>query len=519
MGRFTFNRRQNASTWPEQQKMTIPLASSNWQGQRVTRERSALEQPAPQRAPARGLEPQVLREAGILLDTRRPQDALRRGWALARQGHFRQVYKLLKPHVDRTSGRLQLQLTELYARSAAAIGRKWERELQKALDGYKQAGDAEGEGRCLEAFGHAALNAGKLAEADRQLADAEKTLRASGKLAGALSARALRARGRLYAGDLNQAQSLLEGALSEARHRRQRRAEAFARLERGRVYAARGELTLAARDVLLAERVFGSSGNRADVVRAKLVRAEMLLACGQWERAARGLRRLQAEAAHLEDLCMRAWSQELLGRALLPTDAAGARRYLSRSRHLYEKVGAHYEIAVCDVAMARVELRLGLNPRDRLRKTQRAGLDQWPAVWLESIIAQAELDAPKAPEKARQTLRQVRDDALELGHHTLASQADRSLRSDKGAELADVAELTPVDPQTRSALAERSRTTQSQQHRGPAQASRPTPMDEASPGAQVRPYPSSQRQMLGANVAEAGKPALRRPKVAGVRAR
>ncbi len=400
---------------------------------------------APIEVGPRGLEPEVLLEHGILGDPDDPDDALRRARGLAEQGHYREARSLLLPHANQEGGGARdiaeiLALCALRMNGAAAAP-----ALEQALEAHLAADELAGAARLHRHLGELHLAKGELRMADSYLRDAAAIyVRLHEPAEGAL-VECARAQGRLRAGYLDRALRRVERALSTLAQAGQPRAEALARLDRARILANQGQAHLAARDLLAAERHLGVSGNQSDRVHVRLTRAETLVATGELARAANGLKRLLTEVVDLDDSATCAMVHLLLGQALTDQEPVAARRHLMRARHLYEGLRHGYFVTACDIALGRVEARMGLNPRSRLAPLTDKALAEWPLLMARLWVARAEMAAAEDPEGARRLIYRARGFAIDSGNRALLRDADRTLFARGLAQSHEVEELTPVD--------------------------------------------------------------------------
>ncbi len=419
--------------------MSVSVSIGNWQAA------------SPHALPAaRALEPELLLEHGILGDPADPQHATRRARGLVQQGRYRDARALLLPHA-RVEGALGRTITELLATCAIHSGNSdAEALLSQALNAYLQADDRASAGRVHRALGELLLARGSFAAAEQHFAAAATIFARLDESTQMALVDSLRAQLLMRAGYADRALAHLDATLLHLDADRNPRIDAIARLERARVQAYRGDVVAAARDLLVAERKLGVSGSTSDRLRARIVRAEALVITGEGERAAPGLKRLLLDVVDLDEVAVSAWVHTLLGQALVEHSCGSARQHLMRGRHLYASLQHHYFVAACDIALARVEARLGLNPRGRLAKLTQGVFAEWPFLAARLQITRAEIGANEDPEAARLQLYRARMFGLESGNRTLAREAERTLFR-IGVVNRDVADLTPVDTKQNTA--------------------------------------------------------------------
>jgi hypothetical protein len=263
--------------------------------------------------------------------------------------------------------------------------------------------------------------------------------------------------------------------------------------------------------MIAAERYLSSSGSALDRIRAKLTRAECLHVLGESRRAADGLKRVLTDVVDLEEVSIRAWVHALLGESLAEISPSAARQYLMRARHLYESLKQTYHVARCDVALANVERRIGLNALGRLKSVPAQGLSRWPLLAAQYNMARAHLSAEKQPERAREALLKARGFAHDNGNRALMLQVDSTLRAT--GLIADE-ELEPLSPAEVAPMV--------QAGSSPAPAGpRPEPYqiaDASDHEVLIVPRPAPLRMIQAASTPRTGL-SLRRPAATGVRRR
>jgi tetratricopeptide (TPR) repeat protein len=400
----------------------------------------------------RGLDPATLRRAGILGDPDSPEVALRRAHRLIEQGAYHEARGLLYPHQRNAPAGLRAHIQELLGVCAVHDGGDWRPLLDAALADYREASDTVGTARASRHIGEMLLVAGEFRAADELLAAAEHGYAAIGDLARRAQAATARARIRMRSGRLRLALDRIDAAITSLVPLAQPRAEGLARLDRACIVAYMGDGATSARELIAAERLLSASGNAGDVLRARLVRAETLLILGEHRRAAAGLACLATQVNASDDLLTRAWYNELLGGATAERDPVEARRHLSRARHLYEEVRSALGVATCEVALARVEARLGLNPSARLKGMKAGEVAKWPLVASEMRLVRAELMAKENPEQSRRQLLEVRAFALGNGNRVLMERVDALLIALRLVTSDQVNELAPLEDEPTTPL-------------------------------------------------------------------
>jgi hypothetical protein len=414
----------------------------------IKRWQAAREKPIP----GRGLRPEVLIDQGILGDPNDPEDACRRARGLVQQARYHDARELLTPHLG-TPGPLGRHILELMAQCAMYAGSPdWNELIGRCLAVFRDNGDVAGTARAHRNMGEMMLWVGRLRDADRHLRDAAITFSRVDDAMRLAVVDCLRALVRLRSGHIVRAHRRIDHAVKRLGEQGQPRGEALARLDRARILACRGEGPRAARDILLAERALGVSGSAEDRLLVRLTHAETLLTMGEHERAASGLLRLFADADGLEDVATCGWMHLMLGQALTVSDAIGARRHLMRARHIYDDIGQDYPVASCDIALVRVEHRLGLDTRSRLQAIGRPSFADWPLLEARLTIARVEVGDFGSPELGRAALYQARAFGAENGHRALVRDIDQTLVAAGLAATTEIEELTPVDTVTGSGV-------------------------------------------------------------------
>ena len=396
----------------------------------------------PAGADVQALGPQALVDAGFLANPEAPAGALRKGRALVRHGRYQEARALLAPHARCADPTLGAEITELLGVAAIHLGGDWRQLLGGALAVFAKVGDAAGQARCHRQLGEASLMAGEFEEAATELRRAAALCRAGGDTAGAAMADAVRARATLRAGHIEVALGQIDRALAELLPLGRAREEGMARLDRARILAFLGDATTSAKELISAERMLAGGGSQSDRLWARLTRAEALLILGDTARAGAGLRRLLIEAVDTEELPTRAWLFTLLGRAVAAESPSEGRRHLMRGKHLYQQAGSTWGAAHCELALARVEHRLGFAVAGRLSALGSMPLSEWPMFAAELRTVRGEVTAERDPELARRLLLDARRFAVSSGNRSLARGIDRTLRR---AELVAGDDLMPME--------------------------------------------------------------------------
>ncbi|MBI5507212.1 MAG: hypothetical protein HY903_00540 [Deltaproteobacteria bacterium] len=392
-----------------------------------------------------GLPPELLLKEGILSDPEKPDQAYRRARGLAQHGRYKAARDLLCPHSRVEDPALRLKINELLARCAMrGGGGDWEELLTATGAGYDAAGDKLGAARARRDLGEMFLDAGRIEEAEVLFKAATEAFVAQADQVRAAKVECLRARARLRAGYVRRALDRITAAVFTFTELGDGRALALARLERACILARSGDGIAAARDLLAAERYLSSSGSAFDRLRARLARAECLLILGDHERAAHGLKRILVDVVDLEEIPIRAYVHTLLGQALMELDPSAARQALMRGRHLYASVKLDYQVVVADLALARVEHRVGLDARGRLKQLVGRPIVNWPCLASMMSLARAELFAERNPDQARLALFKARSFAADSGDRALLAEVDRVLLMTGLATADEVQRLTPA---------------------------------------------------------------------------
>jgi len=394
--------------------------------------------------PRFGIDPAVLLSSGILRNPAVPEQASLRAKSLIEAGRFREARAILQPHAHSAPEPWRARITDQLAQCAMYGGGDWLSPLTSALDMHAQSNGLAELAGTHQRLGEMLLLQGEFALADKHFISADhiySTLVDPGKTA---RVGALRARLHLRAGRAEAALVQIDETLQRLGDR-EPRARAFAKLERARVQACRGRDDDAARELIQAEGVLGVSSNAADRLATRLVRAEALIVLGDIPRAIKGLRRLLAEAIGIEDVYTRALAHALFGQATLDEDASQSRRHLARAHHLYESIGATYQLAWCELMLARVDFRLGLNPRSRLKALAQRPLGAWPLLRVELAIARGEIYGMSQADRARDSLMRARMFSARNGHLSLVRLIDVVLVAQRLMSDREIDELTPIE--------------------------------------------------------------------------
>ena len=399
---------------------------------------------------AHRLDPQVLRQAGILSDLNDPPQALKRARRLIHRGRYKEARLVIQPHVRGAKGLLKAAFYEQLARCALYLGRPEQFDFaQKALTVYRRAADAHGEGRMLFALGEMYIGEGRFREADESLVGAAACFaRIDEKGRQALCA-GLRSYARFRVGHLKKAEAHLQDARALIAGQDEPRVDGLLRLEAARIFALMGDGARASRELLVAERQLAVSGALRERMTARLLRAESILRAGDSQRAAAGLRRIAPEIAELDDPALCARQKYLLGEALLDDDPPQARISLMRARHLFAGLRAPFDIAYCDLRLAVVEQRIGLNPQGRIKNLALAEAHHWPIIAAEMRMLRATMTADSEPEQARRLLMQAQDFARQHQNKVLIARVFTLL----GA-TGLISDDEPTDVESRSIVVE-----------------------------------------------------------------
>ena len=351
--------------------------------------------------PVRALEPEHLMQAGILSNPNTPEGAYRRARGLVRQGHYQEARNLLYPHARSAPCALRPKIAELLGVCAVHGGGDWRQLLEAALSGYADFSDATSMARVHQHMGDMLLVIGRFDEASSSFRAASSLFRGQGDAARAAMADCRRARVQLRAGHIKSALACVDRALTELMPLSRARDEGLARLDRARILAYLGDSETCAKELISAERMLATSGNRSDRVRARLARAETFLILGQTPRARAGLRRVLADVVDLEDVATRAAAHMFLGRSLIGESPIKARRNLMRAKHLYQTINSDFGVANCELSLSLVEHRLGFAVHGRLRQLADFPLEKWPLFAADLRRVRAETIAGKKPDLAR----------------------------------------------------------------------------------------------------------------------
>lgn len=393
-----------------------------------------------------GIEPEVLFRSGILRDPTIPEQASLRARSLIEVGRFREARNILLGHAHSAPEQLKRTITDQLAQCAMHGGGDWRTLLTKSLDAHCRAGSLFDIAATNQRFGEMLLLSGDLAKADDHFLEADRLFSTGIDAGRTARVGALRARLALRAGRTERALDRVDEALQRLGDR-EPRARAFAKLERARIQAARGREDDAARELMQAEVILGVSGNAAERLQTRLVRAEALVTLGDVARAMKGLKRLLNEATSIEDVGTRAEVHALYGQACLDDEPTQARRHLMRAHHLYASIDAGYQMAFCELLLARADFRLGLNPSSRLKALAQRPLKHWPLMRAHLAIARGEIYGAVKADKARTALLEARGFASRNGTMSLVRALDRVLVNQRLVVLDEQDSLTPIDAQ------------------------------------------------------------------------
>jgi hypothetical protein len=386
--------------------------------------------------------------------------------------------------------------------------------LRAALDGYRRAGDMLDVARMRRDLGEMLVHVGRYREADRQLRRAASDFRRLDDEVGGASVERIRARIRMNAGFTRRALQRLNIVVTTLERHDQPRILARALLDRARALAQRGDGPAAARDLVAAERILGSSSSAVDRLRARLARADCLIRLGEPLRAAHGLKRVLVGVVDLEEIPARAWAHELLGQALADADPSSSRRYLMRARHLYASIDYEAAVAECEIYLAQAEHRIGLNGRGRLDALRKRSFADWPRLAAEMNIVRAEIESTRRPEQARRSLLKTRAFAIESGDGALLREADAALCAGDLADEAQVEQLTPILDTDTDTDTELTATIRESDDLVPIARPEPRVIHEAHGRITGRPRPAA--RFLERDNPSGGRIVLRPPRAAGV---
>ncbi|MEO1170808.1 MAG: hypothetical protein AAFX94_01990, partial [Myxococcota bacterium] len=374
-----------------------------------------------------GIDPQVLLASGILRNPAIPEQALERAKSLCAQARYREARAALVPHVNNAESALDAQLRGVLAEcSLHGGGAEPAVAIADALERFEDRGEVEPAAQMRVLLAELQLQTGDFSSAKDNLCHARRIFRDTACPRQSARVGALLARLTLLSGDSHAALETVEGAAQEAALGTL--AAAMNRLERARIHAYRNDPNRVARDLVEAERILRSRMSLALRLQPRIVRAETLNILGYRSRALRGLRKLLIDVVTLEDTHVRARVHLLLGNAAIDEDATFARRYLMRARHLYETFGGEYGAAEADIGLVRVEQRLGLNPRPRLRALESRDLSEWSLLASRLAIAKAEIFAGSRPAVIRRGLLEARERAAKHGLRAVMAEIDNTLR-------------------------------------------------------------------------------------------
>ena len=393
-----------------------------------------------------GIDPEILFASGILRDPSIPDQASLRARSLIEVGRFREARSMLIGHAHSAPEPLKRTIVDQLSQCAMHGGGDWRTQLSKALEAHDKAGSLSDRATSHQRLGEMFLLCGDIAKADEHFLDADRLYSTVVDPGRTARVGALRARLALRAGRTEHALDRVDEALQRLGGR-EPRARAFAQLERARIQAARGREDDAARELIQAEVILGVSGNAAERLQTRLVRAEALVTLGDVARAMKGLRRLLHEATSIEDVATRASVHALYGQACLDDEPAQARRHLMRAHHLWAGIDAGYQMAMCELMLARADHRLSLNPSSRLKALSQRPLKAWPLIRAHLAIARGEIYGSAKPDKARRAILEARAYAARNGTMSLVRALDRVLIAQRLVALDELESLTPVDAQ------------------------------------------------------------------------
>jgi tetratricopeptide (TPR) repeat protein len=374
-----------------------------------------------------GLRPEELAKAGILRDTASIDGALKRAERLIQQGDYREAKSLLMPHRCASDNLKRARVMELCAMCGIRSGGTWENALETAHTIYTQNQNLAGLARVQGHLGRASVCEGKFKEANIHYTKAAQLWKNAGQLHESLAVEGLRGEVLLEVAQPHKALVVIDRCLAGLWQMGHLGRASLLQIDRARILTHLGEKKAAAVDLMAAERYLASTGDRSHRIKTRLVRAEMLILEGDLERAGDGLKKLLQDVVSLEDIRVTAWVHVLQGQAKRLHAPTRARRHFMRAKHLYRSIRAAYGVARCDIALARIESKLGLAGHGRFKSLKQVSGQTWPLLVAQLKIARAEHLAPEAPQRAREILMKLRDFAAQVGLSSLVHATESTL--------------------------------------------------------------------------------------------
>ncbi|MDP7039768.1 MAG: hypothetical protein QGI45_11460 [Myxococcota bacterium] len=346
---------------------------------------------------------------------------------LIEQGRYREAKRVLRTRLDNSSGTLKIAAKELLARCALALGGDWRTLMDEVSAYYRENKDLRGLAESCHAYGVGLLAHGDLAQADDYLRRAKVTYLKLEEPAAIAHVEALRVRIRVRAGFINRADKRIQRAIRALSADVPNIIKASLYLERARVMAYRQERKAAAKDLMQAERYLQKKACPQELLEASLTRAEVFIALGENAKAHKLLNKLLKRVVVQEDRLVRAQIRFLLGTALIEENQSEARIHFIQARHVYHSIASVFHEAHCDLRLVRLKVRMGVNPMSRLARLRQLPLKNWPALYEQLLLVEAEVIMRDEPEKAHRMLRSLGRLCEKMGNQMLIQAIDDDL--------------------------------------------------------------------------------------------
>ena len=346
---------------------------------------------------------------------------------LVEQGRYREAKRVLRTRLDDSHGALKIAAKELLARCALALGGDWRTLMDEVSAYYRETKDLKGLAQSCHAYGVGLLAHGDLAQADDYLRRAKVTYLKLEEPAAIAHVEALRVRIRVRAGFINRAEKRIQRAIRALSADVPGLIKASLYLERARVMAYKQDRKAAAKDLMQAERYLQKKARPQELLEASLTRAEVFIALGENTKAHKLLMKLLKRVVVQEDRLVRAQIRFLLGSALIEENQPEARIHFIQARHVYHSIASIFHEAHCDLRLIRLKVRMGVNPMSRLIGLRQLPLKNWPALYEQLLLVEAEVIMSDDPKKAYQLFKSLSRLCQKIGNETMLLEIDVDL--------------------------------------------------------------------------------------------
>ncbi|MBJ79948.1 MAG: hypothetical protein CMH60_01385 [Myxococcales bacterium] len=346
---------------------------------------------------------------------------------LVEQGRYREAKRVLRTRLDDSTGALKIASKELLARCALALGGDWRSLMDEVKDYYRQNRDLRGLAESCHAYGVGLLAHGDLAQADDYLRRAKVTYLKLEDPSAVAHVESLRVRIRVRAGFILRAEKRIQRAIRALSADVPNIIKASLYLERARVMAYKQDRKTAVKDLMQAERYLQKKAQPQELLEASLTRSEVLIVLGENAKAHKLLNKLLKRVVVQEDRLVRAQIRFLLGCTLIEENQSEARIHFIQARHVYHSISSIFHEAHCDLRLIRLKVRMGVNPMSRLTGLRKLPLKNWPALFEQLLLAEAEVVMRQDSDKAQSLLRSVRRLCEKMGNQMLLRDIDEDL--------------------------------------------------------------------------------------------